>query len=90
MMNNMMGYNMMGAGACIGMFLYWAILIGVFFLVVVAIVKYIQGRKLTKNNEVVIDNKNSSDIALEELKIRFAKGEINKEEYIERKQFLQD
>lgn len=82
----MMGY---GIGTCTGAFLYWAILLGLFLLAVYAVVKLVKRKRVSGNNETG-DRQNQSDQALAELKIRFAKGELSKEEFIERKQFLQD
>lgn len=74
----MMGYGMMGYGMAGAMFLWWAILLGGMFLGVYGIVLLIRGKKDTGSNN-----------AMEQLKMRFAMGEISPEEYMEKKKLLE-
>ncbi|MFT8321139.1 MAG: SHOCT domain-containing protein [Bacillus sp. (in: firmicutes)] len=78
MMNDMMmmNNNSMMIGMCIMM------IIGIFLLIVlIGAVVYIVARLLMKNSRIY-------DRPLMILKERFAKGEINEEEYKQRKKFL--
>jgi len=69
---------MMNGGSMMGMmifmFLFALLLIGLFVLIVVAVVKWLSGSKMPFS---VSDREN----ALEILKKRYAKGEIGKEEF---------
>jgi len=69
---------MMNGGSMMGMmifmFLFGLLLIGLFVLIVVAVVKWLSGSKMPFS---VSDQEN----ALEILKRRYAKGEIGKEEF---------
>ena len=69
---------MMNGGSMMGMmifmFLFGLLLIGIFVLIVVAVVKWLSGSKMPFS---VSDREN----ALEILKKRYAKGEIGKEEF---------
>jgi len=69
---------MMNGGSMMGMmifmFLFGLLLIGLFVLIVVAVVKWLSGSKMPFS---VSDREN----ALEILKRRYAKGEIGKEEF---------
>ena len=69
---------MMNGGSMMGlmifMFLFGLLLIGLFVLIVVAVVKWLSGSKMPFS---VSDREN----ALEILKKRYAKGEIGKEEF---------
>jgi len=69
---------MMNGGSMMGMmifmFLFGLLLIGLFVLLVVAVVKWLSGSKMPFS---VSDREN----ALEILKKRYAKGEIGKEEF---------
>jgi putative membrane protein len=66
------GMGMMGM--MILMFLFGLLLIGLFVLIVVAVVKWLWGSKMPF---LISDREN----ALEVLKKRYAKGEIGREEY---------
>lgn len=69
---------MMNGGSMMGMmtfmFLFGLLLIGLFVLIVVAVVKWLSGSKMPFS---VSDREN----ALEILKKRYAKGEIGKEQF---------
>jgi len=69
---------MMNGGSMMGMmifmFLFALLLIGLFVLIVVAVVKWLSGSKMSFS---VSDREN----ALEILKKRYAKGEIGKEQF---------
>ncbi len=69
---------MMNGGSMMGMmifmFLFALLLIGLFVLIVVAVVKWLSGSKMPFS---VSDREN----ALEILKKRYAKGEIGKEQF---------
>ncbi|MEW6662480.1 MAG: SHOCT domain-containing protein [Bacillota bacterium] len=75
----MMDYGMMHSGMMLFMFLWWAILIAGVVLAGYGIAHLIKNK----------DNKNGSAAPIEQLKLRYASGEISKEEYQEKRQFLQ-
>ena len=70
------GYGM-GWGVGILMFLFWALVIGLIIWLVVSI---------SRHNGGVMQNRSNS--ALEILKERYARGEINREEFEEKKKAL--
>ena len=70
-------WGMMGYGMVGAMVLWWAILLGGVIMAGYGIVQ------LVRNKKGINDN------ALDQLKMRFAKGEISQEEYVEKKQLLQ-
>ena len=65
-------YGMMGGGMGIVMIIFWIVLIGAFMLLITGIFNGIRGTN---------QNKTEKPDALEILKIRYARGEINKAEY---------
>ncbi len=76
----MMGYGMMGYGFGF-MLLWWLVIIAGITFAVYGIIQMVRGKKGIQND--------AGDKALEQLKLRFATGEITKEEYLERKQVLE-
>lgn len=74
------GYGMMGFGGIL-MLLWSAVVIGGIVLIILGMFKIF---RRNKGKERIPAN----DSALEQLKIRFASGEISKEEYLERKRIL--
>ena len=72
------GYAGMGWGFGILMFLFWALIIGLVVWVVVS---------LTRRNSS-ISHTTYSNSALEILKERYARGEINRDEFEEKKKAL--
>lgn len=77
----MMGYGLMGWFYPIGMILFW-------ILVVVVIVLLIKGVWPSKKGDHTAA-KSAEESALEILKKRYARGEINKEEFLEKKKDLE-
>jgi len=71
----MMGYGLSGFGGGIFMILFWILIIAG----IVVLVKYVMG------NNTKSESKNALDI----LKERYAKGEIDKDEYEAKKKDLQ-
>jgi putative membrane protein len=75
-----MGYNhMMGGGAGIVMIIFWIVLIGAFILLVSGTVNGLRG---------VQHNDGSTQKPLEILKRRYARGEIDKTEYEDKRKDL--
>ena len=72
------GYGGMGWGAGIFMFLFWALIIGLIIWAVVTMTRH--------NGGVPHDSRSGS--AIEILKERYARGEINREEFEEKKRVL--
>jgi putative membrane protein len=76
----MMGYGLMGWFYPIGMILFW-------ILIVVVIVLLIKGVWPSKGSEQPA--RAAEESALDILKKRYARGEINKEEFLEKKKDLE-
>ncbi|MFZ7104026.1 MAG: SHOCT domain-containing protein [Peptococcaceae bacterium] len=70
-----------GYGMGFGMLLWWAVIIGGIVLAVYGLISLFKGQPVKKG----LANDNQS---LHILKERFAKGEINEEEYKQKKQIL--
>lgn len=79
----MHGFNGMGYGMNWGMGFGWIIGLALLVLVVWAIVKIVNN-----NNIYHSTTENNQKTALEILKERFARGEINKDEFEEKKRVL--
>lgn len=79
----MHGFNGMGYGMNWGMGFGWIIGLALLVLVVWAIVKIVNNNNINHST-----TENNQKTALEILKERFAKGEINKEEFEEKKRVL--
>ena len=76
----MMGWGPTGWFAPLGMILFWVLMI----LVIVLLIRRIRTSKGSgRETELVAES------ALEILKKRYARGEINKEEYLEKKKDLE-
>ena len=76
----LMGWGPMGWFAPLGMILFWVLMI----LVIVLLIRRI---RTSKGNGP--DSGPTAESALEILKKRYARGEINKEEYLEKKKDLE-
>jgi putative membrane protein len=74
-----MGYHMMGGGMGIIMIIFWIVLIGALILLVSGVINSIRG---TQQNEDDLRN------PLEILKQRYARGEIDKAEYEDKRRSL--
>ena len=71
-------HNMMGWGGGLGMILFWVLLI----VIIILLVKYLMPRTDTRPEQ--------KETPLEILKRRYAKGEIDKAEYDEKRRDLQE
>ncbi len=76
----MMGYGMMSFGMWFFMLLWWGVIIAGIFLAGYGLIQLLHNKKPEKNTP--------GNVALEQLKIRYAAGEISLEEYNERRQVL--
>jgi len=70
-----------GYGMGFGMILWWAVVIGLIVLVIYGLTNIFRNQPSKKEF-------NNNDSSLEILKERFAKGEINEEEYENKKKIL--
>ena len=76
--------NMMGGGMILNMII-WIIVLG---LIIYGIVLLLTKQGRTKGNSSTFENQ--EDPAMEILKERFARGEIDEEEFEKRKEFLRN
>ncbi|EKE20345.1 MAG: hypothetical protein ACD_8C00017G0001 [uncultured bacterium] len=75
----MMGYGF-GSGWILTL-LFWALIIWAIY----ALIKHVIGK-----NDIGLSSKNQEDSAIKILKDRYAKGEINKEEFDQKKKDLEN
>lgn len=78
----MWGYGMSGCGMIGPMSLWWVLPLGIMILAIYGIIQLFRSKKGGTSND-------DSNNALEQLRMRFALGEVTQEEYLERKKLLQ-
>lgn len=76
--------SMMGGGMILSM-IFWVIVVG---LIIYGIVLFTMKQAAKKENSSAVEKR--EDSSLEILRERFARGEINEQEFEERKVFLQN